>query len=132
MISPAIGKADRLSSSSWKLRESFKDTRFNVEVLEIADGEGEKGQDKLRYNLNGILIDNESFSKLKSEVRLKKVKIKVADSAETNSPETHSAETMFVCKFPDVEGKERELVIREGKVGLWHDDKICESPKQNT
>ena len=135
MISPAIGKADRLSSCSWKLRESFREGRFNVEVLEIADGEfdkGEKGQDELRYNVNGILIDNESFSKLKSELRPKKIKVKVADGAKTNCSETYRSEIMFVCKFPDVAGKERELVIREGKVGLWRDGKICESPKQNT
>ncbi|MFT5571079.1 MAG: hypothetical protein ACI9FB_000089 [Candidatus Azotimanducaceae bacterium] len=117
MISPAIGEADRLSSCSWKLRNSFSGGRFNVEVLEIADGElskGEKGQNELRYNVNGILIDNASFSKLKSEVVIKRLKIKVDDKPET----------MFVCKFPDIAGKERELVIREGSVGLWKDDEV--------
>src|SRR5690606_10885180 len=43
MISSAIGKADRLSSSSWKLRELVKPAPFNVDVLEIAEGEREYG-----------------------------------------------------------------------------------------
>ncbi len=31
---------------------------------------------------------------------------------------------MFVGKFPDLQGKERDLVIREGRVGLWKDGKV--------
>ncbi len=111
-ISPAIGDADRMSSCSWRLREVFKGSPFNVEVLEmdVSDsGRGEKGQSHLRYNLNGILMSNASFSKLKSEISLKRLKITVLGVAHT----------MFVGRFPDVKGKERELVIREGIVGKW-------------
>ncbi|MBL4679382.1 MAG: hypothetical protein JKY88_01515, partial [Pseudomonadales bacterium] len=112
MISPAIGKADRLSSCSWKLRETYSQGMFNVEVLEIAGNDksrGEKGQNKICYNVNGILIDDESFKKLKSEVVMKKLNIKVNEQTQT----------LYVTKFPDVVGKERELVIREGKIYLW-------------
>ena len=33
---------------------------------------------------------------------------------------------MFVGKFPDLQGKERNLVIREGRVGFWQDGKVLE------
>ena len=31
---------------------------------------------------------------------------------------------MFVGKFPDVFGKERDLVVREGQVKCWRDDAV--------
>lgn len=115
MISPAIGEADRMSSCSWKLREVYGKGPFNVEVLEIAEGDrerGEKGQEYLRYNVNGILLTVEAFQKLKSEIRLKKLKVKVGEVVET----------MYVGRFPNALGKERDLVVREGAVGVWKDD----------
>ncbi|XOV88340.1 MAG: hypothetical protein ACFHX7_00290 [Pseudomonadota bacterium] len=115
MISPAIGTADRMSSCSWKLREEFESGSFNVEVLEIAEGDstrGEKGQHHIRYNVNGILLATEGFRKLQSEIPLRKIRVKVGDAQET----------MFVGRFPDVLGKERDLVIREGRVGLFENE----------
>jgi len=117
MISSAIGDADRLSSCSRKLRETFSNSLFNVEVLEIAEDDkarGGAGQNNEHYNINGILLSDESFTKLKSEVVMKKVSIKIKE-------DTH---TMYVTKFPDVLGKERELVIREGKVHLVQNGEI--------
>ncbi len=34
---------------------------------------GEKGQEKIRYNVNGILLENAAFAKLETEVKLRKV-----------------------------------------------------------
>ncbi|MCB1691843.1 MAG: hypothetical protein KDI19_03710 [Pseudomonadales bacterium] len=114
MISSCIGEADRLSSCSWKLRESFESDTFNVEVLEIADaeGRGEKGQSHLRYNVNGILLSEPGFKKLMTEITLKKYRIRFGDNVES----------MYVGRFPDVRGKERDLVIREGRVGTWRNE----------
>jgi hypothetical protein len=42
--------------------------------LRIADGEnekGEKGQHYVRYNVNGILVDEDGFQKLKQEIPMK-------------------------------------------------------------
>ncbi len=114
MISSAIGLADRMSSCSWKLRECLDPGHFNVDVLEIAEGErerGEKGQQFLRYNLNGILLDNAGFAKLKTEISLRKIRANLDGKP-----------VLFhVGEFPDVEGKKKGLVIREGRVGLWRD-----------
>lgn len=117
MISPAIGSADRLSSCSRKLRQVFSSHEFNVEVLSVKEeGEhnAEKGESHLRYNVNGILLANEAFRKLMSEISLKKIKVRVGDGVET----------MFVGRFPDVRGKDRDLVIREALIGTWQDDQV--------
>ncbi len=122
MISPAIGEADRMSSCSWRLREAFAEAPFHVQVLNMSEDDssrGEKGQTQVRYNLNGILMANDAFIKLKSEIQLKKVSIKVVDRSET----------MYVGRFPDVRGKERELVIREGIVGRWDGEQSTPGPE---
>jgi len=117
MISSAIGAADRMSSCSWKLRESFSKSHFNVEVLEIAETErdhGEKGQQHLRYNVNGILLSNDAFKKIRSEILLKRLTVTLAGNSEV----------MFVGNVPDKQGKQRELVIREGRMGVWQNDGV--------
>jgi len=117
MISSAIGDADRMSSCSWKLRAVIKKHPFNVEVMEIADDDaskGEKGQQKIRYNVNGILLDNVGFEKLKQEMVLTRVTGQIEGQACV----------FFYGEYPDTEGKKRNLVIREGTVGLWKNDAI--------
>jgi|TARA_B110000483_G_scaffold144175_1_gene172123 hypothetical protein len=123
MISSAIGDADRLSSCSWQLRDLLSDSPFNVDVLSIQKSEreqDEKGQEYARYNVNGILLDDGGFKKLMSEIPLKKFKINIGESSET----------MFFGRFPDLAGKERELVIREGLVRGWANGKIVEPSEQ--
>ncbi len=115
MISGAIGKADRLSSCTWKLRKLIQPGLFNVEVFALADGEqgrGEKGQNTIRYNVNGILMDAVGFEKLQKEVILKRIVAKINDESVV----------MHVGKYPDLTGRMHDVVIREGQVGLWKDD----------
>ena len=115
MISGAIGKADRLSSCTWKLRRLIQPGLFNVEVFALASGEqerGEKGQNTIRYNVNGILLDTVGFEKLQQEVVLKRLTVKI----------NGNAVVLHVGKYPDVSGRSHDVVIREGKVGLWRDD----------
>ena len=121
MISGAIGLADRMSGCSWNLRAAIKKSLFNVDVLRIAEGEsgkGEKGQHYLRYNVNGINIDDLAFSKRKREISLKSVRITL-----------NAKDYLFhVGQYPDANGRKKDLVIREGKVGLWRDSEIHEDP----
>ncbi len=115
MISGAIGKADRLSSCTWKLRRIIQPGVFNVEVFALADGEpgrGEKGQNTIRYNVNGILLDTAGFEKLQQEITLRRVSVRL----------NGEAVTLHVGKFPDLQGKQHDLVIREGRVRLWRDE----------
>jgi hypothetical protein len=124
MISRAIGDADRMSSCSWKMREKHKASIFNVEVCRIAEGErskGEKGQEQVRYNVNGILLDEAAVNKLKTEIMLKKITIKISGE-----------DTLFLAgQFPDVQGKNRDLVIRQAKLGLWKNEEVIRSNQSN-
>ena len=69
LISAAIGDADRLASCSWRLREDHDSGNFNVDAYLLDDNDGfkgEKGQKILRYNVNGIVIDDAGFEKFQS------------------------------------------------------------------
>lgn len=124
MISGAIGVADRLSSCSWILREVIGKSLFNVRVLRIGEGEegkGEKGQQFFRYNVNGILMDSAAFAKLKDEISLKSVCMKL-----------NGKKYLFhVGQYPDTHGRKKDLVIREGEVDLWKDGEIHEDPESD-
>lgn len=115
MISSAIGDADRMSSCSWRLRGSFDPGNFNVAVFQFQEGDrhrGEKGQELVRYNVNGILVDDAAFEKLTAECHFKRLKAKSGDGEEI----------FHVGQYPDVQGKVRDLIVRQGKVGIMTDD----------
>jgi hypothetical protein len=117
MISSAIGDADRMSSCSWKLRAVIKDHPFNVEVMEIASDDhskGEKGQEQIRYNVNGILLDNVGFEKLQNEIVLTRITGQIAGKNEV----------FYYGEYPDKTERKRTLVIREGQVSLWKNESI--------
>ncbi|MDG1851813.1 MAG: hypothetical protein P8J44_06835, partial [Gammaproteobacteria bacterium] len=117
MISSAISDADRMSSCTWKLRDAIQKHPFNVEVLEIARDDhshGEKGQKQIRYNVNGILLDNVGFKKLQNEIEMTRL-----------SGQVEGQTTVFYYgEYMDTESKKRNLVVREGRVGLWKDESI--------
>ncbi|MFM1897574.1 MAG: hypothetical protein RLZZ385_2648 [Pseudomonadota bacterium] len=121
MISGAIGLADRLSSCSWNLRKQMQPGLFNIDVFRYAEGEkgkGEKGQHYVRYNVNGILIDNVAFAKLAEEVSLQKIRVKL-----------NGRDYLFhTGTYPDLQGRKRELIIREGQVGLWRNETMEDNP----
>ena len=117
MISSAIGDADRFASCSWRLREDHDSGNFNVDAYLLDDNDGvkgEKGQKVLRYNVNGIVIDGAAFEKLQSEVHFRNLKAKSGVVEES----------FYVGRYPDVAGKQRDIVVRQGRVGRWKDDAV--------
>jgi hypothetical protein len=117
MISSAIGDADRFSSCSWRLREDHDSGNFNVDAYLLDDNDGvkvDKGQTVLRYNVNGIVIDDAAFEKLQSEVHFRNLKAKSGVVEES----------FYVGRYPDVAGKQRDIVVRQGRVGLWRGDAV--------
>lgn len=121
MISPAINIADRLSSSAKTLRDSMlsKGRPFRVEVLVPSDSTpvfATGKADVLRYNVNGIEMDQLSFNKLKKELVLYSFEIKL----------NGQQERFHAGRYPDRNGRMHWLIVREAAVRLWQNDSIGE------
>ncbi|WP_447972635.1 hypothetical protein [Nitrospira sp. Kam-Ns4a] len=120
MISPAIGKADRLSSCSWMLRKE-RGLRIhpslayaNVDLYELPEGDplrGEKGEIHLLYNLNGIMLDEAAFAKLKTEITLRRLELRLPGDA--------GLLTVHTGRFPDLKGGMHRVVVREGRIRVF-------------
>jgi hypothetical protein len=116
MISPAINRADRLSSCSAVLRRTAlsEQVKRGVEVVVSVD-QGKIGRDQndelLSYNVNGIELDMPAFFKLKTELALMRVGSTVPGYSE------HSV--FYAGRYPDRAGRMHWLVVREAPVRLW-------------
>ncbi len=117
-ISSAIGKADRLSSCSWLLRKERakqKPLPTNVDIYEIPEGDplrGEKGEVHMRYNLNGIELDEDGFFKLQSELTLQEVELVL--------PGDDTPTSFYFGRYPDLKGALHRVVIRQGRIRLFN------------
>jgi class 3 adenylate cyclase len=124
MISPAINLADRLSSCAKALRNAdFAQTQrpFRVEVLlppEGSDATAGAKTDVLRYNVNGIEIDEAAFNHLKIEIALRPLYVKIAGQTET----------LHVGRYPDRSDRMRWLVVRESPLHVWEWGQISKHP----
>jgi hypothetical protein len=123
MISPAINKADRLSSCSAELRKDSgwrRSERHRVEVIRLPDRESKNSDRHLRFNVNGIELDQPAFEKLKLEMVLHKVKL------HSRSGESHY---YHVGRFMDRLGSSHWLVIREARQKIWEQGQLAESER---
>lgn len=112
IISPAINLADRLSGCSRMLRKRLKNQNliFNLFVYESVSEEeiADTVDDlSLRYNVNGIELNQEGFAKLSREINLKSIAYKLNNNENV---------TLFTGKVPTLTGKYQRLVIREADV----------------
>ena len=114
MISPAINLADRLSGCSKSVRKQLADRKksFNLYVYQSAPEEDVAATADdlmLRYNVNGIELNEAGFKKLSEEISLKEYDIGIPD---------HQEDTMsiFAGKFPTASGNYRHLVIRQAQI----------------
>jgi len=111
MISPAINLADRLSSCNKTLRRVFaeSDKVFNLFVYQSDIDKGKAlSEDEiiLRYNVNGIELNEAGFKKLTSEIDLKTINCLI--------PEIQKDPIIIhTGKFPLVTGTFQRLIIRE-------------------
>ncbi len=114
MISPAINLADRLSGCTKLLRKqiSKKKLPFNLYVFQtVSEEEIATTADDLfiRYNVNGIALDGNSFKKLSKEIDLKALELRLNDLEEKKTK-------VYTGKFPTVTGEFQRLVIREANI----------------
>jgi len=111
MISPAINLADRLSSCNKTLRRILagKPKSFNLYVYQAGE-QGEKvlSDDEiiLRYNVNGIELNQGGFNKLAREIDLKTINCLIPEIQKDPI-------TIHTGKFPLVTGAFQRLIIRE-------------------
>ncbi len=112
-ISPAINRADRLSSctqSVRKWRERQQITENFVEVYQpsdIAEEHGEKSQKDVIFNLNGILVEPAVFDKLRQELTLKPVNNTISSIQDSQ---------LYTFTSHDLTGESHSLVIRQAPV----------------
>jgi class 3 adenylate cyclase len=111
MISPAINLADRLSSCHKTLRRLLAEKRkaFNLYVYQ-AGNRGDKvlsdDESILRYNVNGIELNEAGFKKLTREIDLKTINCLI--------PEVQKDPIIIhTGKFPLVTGAFQRLIVRE-------------------
>lgn len=122
MISPAIGKADRLSSCTAWLRKLLEksDQPFRIAVFQAANNTADKQDDPaVRYNVNGIELDAEAFKQLAREIELKLVRC--------NIPGTGATGDFFIGNYPDLMGAHRQLAIRQDFIRLLDTQEISSS-----
>lgn len=116
MISPAINRADRLSSCAKGLRASSlgREVKRGVEVVAPVDQgiQQKQGEDNLlRFNVNGIELDAEAFYKLKTEMAMHKVAEPVPGYSEQS--------LFYLGRYPDKNGSMQWIIIREAPIRLW-------------
>jgi hypothetical protein len=114
MISPAINLADRLSGCNKSVRRIMRKnvSPFNLFVFQGAtDEEMEKTADDilLRYNINGIELNEAGFRKLSQEIDLKQF---YGDIPDLQLKKVR----LFTGKFPTKSGRYQRLVLREANV----------------
>ena len=123
MISPAINRADRLSSSAQDLGRLLVDRRKNFNLYVFRAGKEKNklvavGKDAYwRYNVNGIELDRDGFMELSREINLQKMDCRLPDVA----GEKH---TLYTGTFPPFTGKFQRLVIRESEIFEVHPETL--------
>jgi len=126
MISPAINQADRLSSCSSGIRQPLEKNNLRSNHIEVmlakrsGPSRDEDESDKLiRYNVNGIELDAPSFFKLKKELVLRRIKLRIEDC--------QLIEYYHIGRYPDLKGLIHWVIIREAPVRLWNGEKLGEA-----
>lgn len=114
MISPAINLADRLSGCNKSVRRIIRKdvSPFNLFVFQDAsEKEVEKTADDffLRYNVNGIELNEAGFRKLAQEIDLKPFYGDIPDLQLEKI-------RLYTGKFPTKSGRYQRLVLREADV----------------
>ncbi len=127
MISPAINRADRLSSCHPTMRRILSDRLDPGQRVVVAVPVRENQSSKydpdgvLRYNVNGIELEAAAFFQLGAELRLRRITL--------GRPQGDRAEVCHVGRYLDLTGSSHWLVIRETPLPLWMGDRLLEGDR---
>ncbi|MFO7965736.1 MAG: hypothetical protein R6U50_17555 [Desulfobacterales bacterium] len=113
MISSAINLADRLSACSKQLRriKQLNESPFNLHVFQDADQQGSLATVDdmyVRYNINGIELNEAGFQQLREEIDLKVLDYTIVEDRYT----------LYGGKFPTVSGKYQHVIVREARIPI--------------
>jgi hypothetical protein len=126
MISSAINRADRLSGCAASLRKTrLAERRCGVEVVApVEQGIMQKSSSDnlLRYNVNGIELDEEAFNKVRREISLREIRGKIEGF--------HQSSSFYVGRYPDKRNAMQWLVIREAPIRLWIGNDVSTEEEQ--
>jgi hypothetical protein len=130
MISPAINAADRMARCTKPLCREIHNPEypFNLYVFRTAsenDAEAPENDLLLRYNVNGIELNAEGFSKLSQEIDLQ--------SFTCHIPELQAEKIkVHTGKIPTKTGRYQRLIIREDRISVVspHDFSIIRKTDQ--
>ncbi len=103
MISPAINWADRLSGCHSDLKNKKLGISENGQGVYIAYHE----EQFKRYNVNGIILDNNAFKRLHKEIQLRGFSL-------LGQKSTKKSSYFYIGQYPDTQNKLRWLFIRRG------------------
>lgn len=113
MISPAIARADRLSScAAFLRRDAATAAGHRVQVFQAVGARpvyDKEGVTTFRYNVNGIELEAAAFQKLERELHLKLFDLP------SKEPRL-AAERYYRGRYPDARGVMRNLLVREGRI----------------
>lgn len=123
MISSAINQADRLSRCSKAALQLFADKKnlFNLYVFQTDDEKNNNDSTDdlfIRYNVNGIELNEEGFEKLSCEIDLKPLQGNFNDAIKLKS-------NFYTGKLPTKSGYYQRLLIREARIPVI-DPSTCE------
>ncbi len=123
VVSPAVSRARRLSSCHMLLRESCPlpagrglcvATPVHGERVDQAQGDG-----LVRYNVNGIELDDAAFVQLNTEVSLRKIRVR--------EKQRRQPTRLYIGRCPDINGEMHWLLVREQVVKLWVGKQLLET-----
>ncbi|WP_456375212.1 hypothetical protein, partial [Thiolapillus sp.] len=118
-ISPAINRADRLSSCTHRDLCLFgREKVQGIEIIQQMKSANDVSSEAVfcRYNVNGIELDSAAFEHLNGELVLRKVKAKSLGKKD--------GDRYYVGRFPDAGGKTRWQVVRQSKIKVWDGKKL--------
>jgi len=116
MISEALNESDRLSSCNKHVRKIMESIAgpFHVYAFQAADADPAANPEDviLSFNLSGIRMNEAAFRKLKQEITLEPLKVKLPSNLPSDKSEYH----LFSATVPIDHDIFRKIVVRESRI----------------
>jgi class 3 adenylate cyclase len=117
MISEALNESDRLSSCNKRARKVMEPQAgpFHVYAFQAAeiDAEGNPEDVTLSFNLSGIRMNETAFRKLKQEITLEPLRVKLPANLASSDKGEHK---LFTGTVPVDKDIFRKIVVRESRI----------------